>query len=192
MFFINGCYPRVRGLTLKVMGIDHGTNYAGWATMKNGKPIEFGLRDYSKIKMPDVLDVIYQDTFEMVRQQRPDVIVLERPVHFKNANSVLALVGAYSMVTLVALHQRIKISEIRPSELKMQTGKGNADKETVALEMQMLFDLDYDEIAVPVLYKKADPKGKYKVGDVKERLFDPSDAIALCWAYHQKFIEGVA
>lgn len=96
------------------------------------------------------------------------------------------------MVTLAALHLGIKIREIRPSELKMQTGKGNADKETVAMEMQMLFDLDYDEIAVPVFYKKDDPKGKYKVGDVKERLFDPSDAIALCWAYHQKFIKGVA
>ncbi|GIO84567.1 hypothetical protein J25TS5_14990 [Paenibacillus faecis] len=177
---------------MKIMGIDHGTNYAGWATMERGKPIDFGLRDYTAIKMPDVLDAIYQDTVGLIKQQRPRIIVLERPVHFKNANSVLALVGAYSMVTLAALHLGIKIAEIRPSELKMQTGKGNADKETVAMEMQMLFDLDYDEIAVPVLYKKDDPKGKYKVGNVKERLFDPSDAIALCWAYHQKFIKGVA
>ncbi|MNF08758.1 hypothetical protein D3C80_2092590 [compost metagenome] len=68
----------------------------------------------------------------------------------------------------------------------MQTGKGNADKETVAVEMQMLFGLDYDELAVPVLYKVNDRKDKYKAGDVKERLFDPSDALALCWAYHQK------
>lgn len=96
------------------------------------------------------------------------------------------------MVTLAALHLGVNIAEIRPSELKMQTGKGNADKETVALEMQMLFDLDYDEIAVPVYYKRDDPKGRYRVGDLKERLFDPSDAIALCWAYHQKYIEGVA
>ena len=71
----------------------------------------------------------------------------------------------------------------------MQTGKGNADKETVAIEMQMLFDLDYDEIAIPVLYKRDDPKGKYKTGDVRERLFDPSDAIALCWAYHQNSLK---
>lgn len=177
---------------MKLMGIDHGTNYAGWATMERGKPLDFGLRDYSKIKMPDVLDVIYQDTFRLIKQQNPRVIVLERPVHFKNANSVLALVGAYSMVTLAALHLGVKIAEIRPSELKIQTGKGNADKETVAMEMQMLFDLDYDEIAVPVLYKRDDPKGKYKAGDVKERLYDPSDAVALCWAYHQKFIKGAA
>ncbi|WP_410771002.1 crossover junction endodeoxyribonuclease RuvC [Fontibacillus sp. BL9] len=177
---------------MRIMGIDHGTNFAGWAIMERGKPLEFGLRDYSKIKMPSVLDAIYQDTIGLIKQHRPQIIVLERPVHFKNANSVIALVGAYSMVTLAALHIGIKIAEIRPSELKMQTGKGNADKETVAMEMQMLFDLDYDEIAVPVLYKQDDPKGKYKVGDVKERLFDPSDAVALCWAYHQKFIKGVA
>ncbi|MBU5673218.1 crossover junction endodeoxyribonuclease RuvC [Paenibacillus brevis] len=177
---------------MKIMAIDHGTNYAGWATMERGKPLDFGLRDYTAIKMPDVLDAIYQDSIQLIRNQQPDIIVLERPVHFRGAGIVLALVGAYSMVTLAALHLGIKIREIRPSELKMQTGKGNADKETVAMEMQMLFDLDYDEIAVPVLYKKDDPKGKYKVGDVKERLFDPSDAIALCWTYHQKFIKGVA
>lgn len=160
--------------------------------MERGKPLNFGLRDYSKIKMPDVLDAIYQDTFRLIKQEQPEVIILERPVHFKNANSVIALVGAYSMVTLAALHLGVKIAEIRPSELKMQTGKGNADKETVAMEMQMLFDLDYDEIAVPVLYKKDDRNRKIKAGDIKDRLFDPSDAIALCWTYHQKFIKGVA
>ncbi|MOA01372.1 Holliday junction resolvase [compost metagenome] len=160
--------------------------------MERGKPLNFGLRDYSKIKMPDVLDAIYQDTFRLIKQEQPAVIILERPVHFKNANSVIALVGAYSMVTLAALHLGVKLAEIRPSELKMQTGKGNADKQTVATEMQMLFDLDYDEIAVPVFYKKDDPKRKIKAGDIKDRLFDPSDAIALCWAYHQKYIKGVA
>ncbi|OWA36752.1 crossover junction endodeoxyribonuclease RuvC [Saccharibacillus sp. O16] len=171
---------------MKIMGIDHGTNYAGWATMSNGKVQEFGLRDFSAIKMPNVLDAIYQDTVAMIQQQKPRIIVLERPVHFRNASSVMALVGAYSMVTLAALHIGIPIAEIRPSELKLSAAKGGADKETVAIEMQMLFDLDYDELAVPVLYKKDDPKGKYKTGDVKERLFDPSDAVALCWAYHQK------
>lgn len=158
--------------------------------MSNGKPIDFGLRDYSEIKMPFVLDAIYQDTYNMLRKEQPDLVVLERPVHFKNANSVIALVGAYSMVTLAALHQGIKIAEIRPSELKLETGKGNADKETVAIEMQMLFGLDYDEIAVPVLYQRDDPKGKFKKGDIRDRLFDPSDAIALCWAFHQKLKKG--
>ncbi|MEK4853856.1 crossover junction endodeoxyribonuclease RuvC [Paenibacillus sp. FSL H7-0756] len=177
---------------MKILGIDHGTNYAGWATMEKGKPLEFGLRDYSKIAMPHVLDAIYQDTFRIIEQELPDVIVLERPVHFKNASSVIALVGAFSMVTLAALHLEIKIAHVRPTELKMQTGKGNADKETVAIEMQMLFGLDYDDLAVPVLYKKNDPKGKYKKGEVQQRLFDPSDALALCWAYHQNHNKGVA
>lgn len=177
---------------MKIMGIDHGTNYAGWAVMKNRRLVEFGLSDYSRYKMPKVLKVIYEDALSMLSFQQPDVLVLERPVHFKNANSVLALVGAYSAVTLAALHLGIRIEGIRPSELKAQTGKGNADKETVALEMSMLFGIEYDLIAVPVRYKVNDPKGKYKVGDIKDRLYDPSDAIALCWAYHQKFIKGVA
>ncbi|RJG26679.1 crossover junction endodeoxyribonuclease RuvC [Paenibacillus thiaminolyticus] len=177
---------------MKIMGIDHGTNYAGWATMVAGRPRNFGIRDYTEIKMPAVLDAIYQDTYELLKRERPDVLVLERPVHFKNANSVLALVGAYSMVTLGALHLGIRIAEIRPTELKMHTGKGNADKETVAVEMQMLFGLDYDDIAVPLFYQRDDPKGKYKKGDIKERLYDPSDAIALCWACHQKIKKGAA
>lgn len=171
---------------MKILGIDHGTNYAGWATMRDGRPLSFGLRDFTKISMPDVLDAIYQDACKMIEHENPDVVALERPVHFKNANSVLALVGAYSMVTLAALHHGKRIEGIRPSELKMQTGKGNADKKTVAIEMQMLFGLDYDEIAIPVYYQKDNRKGKYKAGDLKERLFDPSDAIALCWALHKK------
>ncbi len=172
---------------MRIMGIDHGTNYAGWATMIRGTPIEFGLRDYSKTPMPQVLSTIYQDTRNLISENKPDVVVLERPVHFKNANSVLALVGAYSMVTLAVLdHGGITLAEIRPSVLKKETGKGNADKETVAVDMMMRFDLDYDEIAVPVRYRKNDPKGKYKAGDIRLRLFDPSDAVALCWAYHQQ------
>lgn len=177
---------------MRYVGIDHGTNYAGWATMENGKPVGFGIRNYTEVKMPHVLDVIYRDTYELIKQQRPDIVILERPVHFKNANSVLALVGAYSMVTLAALHMEIKIAEIRPSELKRETGKGNADKETVAIEMQMLFGLDYDKIAIPLFYKRDHPEGKYKKGDIRSRLFDPSDAIALCWAYHQKMKKGAA
>lgn len=171
------------------MGIDHGTNYAGWATMQDGRPIGLGLIDYTKVKMPKVLDAIYQDACNMFERERPGIVVLERPVHFKNANSVLALVGAFSMVTLAAMHMRVEIAHIRPSELKKQTGKGNADKETVAIEMQMLFGLNYDKLAVPVFYHRDDPKGKYKRNDIQERLYDPSDALALCWAYHQLYLK---
>lgn len=172
---------------MKILGIDHGTNYAGWATMRGGKPLAYAQWDYSKVEMPFVLQRIYRDVVDLVRIEKPDAVVLERPVHFKNANSVIALVGAYSMVTLAVLHVGgVNLVEIRPTELKLQTGKGNADKETVAMEMQMLFGLDYDEIAVPLMYRKDHPKGQYRAGDVKERLFDVSDAIALCWAYHQK------
>lgn len=171
---------------MKLLGIDHGTNYAGWATMQNGRPIDFGLRDYSDIAMPGVLDAIYQDTYAMIKLEQPEVVVLERPVHFRNAKSVLALVGAFSMVTLAALHLGVKLEHLRPDELKMQTGKGNADKETVALDMAMRYELDFERLAVPVYYKRNDPKGKYKIGDLMNRLFDPADALALCAAYDQK------
>ncbi|RKN75033.1 crossover junction endodeoxyribonuclease RuvC [Paenibacillus ginsengarvi] len=169
---------------MKLLGIDHGTNYAGWATMRNGRLLEFASRDFTKIKMPEVLDTIYRDACNLIRSHRPDILVLERPVHFENATTVLALVGAYSVVTLAALHLGIRIETIRPSELKMQTGRGNADKETVALDMAMRFGLEFDQIAIPVLYKVDGKKGK--AGEVKTRLYDPADAIALCWAYHQK------
>lgn len=177
---------------MKIMGYDHGTNYAGWAMMVNGKPIEYGIRDFTEMKMPFVLNEIYKDSYKLIVDHKPDVIALERPVHFKNANSVIALIGAYSMITLAALHNGIRIEEVRPSELKTLTGKGNADKETVAMEMQMLFDLDYDEIAIPQLYQRDDPKGKYKKGDIKNRLFDPADAIALCVTLHNKLTKGAA
>lgn len=87
--------------------------------MQNEKPIDFGLRGCSKIKIPEVLDAVYQDTFQLLQQEKPEVVILEQPVHFKNANSVIALVGAYSMITLVVLHLGVNIAEIRPSELKM-------------------------------------------------------------------------
>ncbi|WP_020621044.1 crossover junction endodeoxyribonuclease RuvC [Paenibacillus daejeonensis] len=171
---------------MKLLGIDHGTNHAGWATMQNGRLTGYGLRNYTKIEMPIVLDAIYQDSYRMIKQESPDFVVLERPVHFRNSGIVIALVGAYSMVTLAALHLDVKVESIRPTELKMQTGKGNADKETVALEMAMTYDIDIDSIAIPVHYTKSCPKGKYKVGDIKDHLFDPADAIALCSAFHKK------
>ncbi|TVX94639.1 crossover junction endodeoxyribonuclease RuvC [Paenibacillus agilis] len=169
---------------MKIMGYDHGTNFAGWATMRNGKPIDIGIKDFTQIDMPFVLTEIYTDTFRLLEQEKPDVLVLERPVHFQNANSVIALVGAFTSVTMAALDLNIRIEHLRPTDIKNLTGKGNADKDVVAQEMQMRFGLDYDELAVPVLYKVDSKKGRK--GEVKDRLFDPSDALALCCAYNDK------
>ncbi|MNL49285.1 hypothetical protein D3C87_1722090 [compost metagenome] len=56
----------------------------------------------------------------------------------------------------------------------------------MAVAVQQYYGVDFDEIAIPLLYKRDDPKGKFKKGDVRDRLYDPADALALIWAFQSK------
>ncbi|NBI28325.1 crossover junction endodeoxyribonuclease RuvC [Chengkuizengella marina] len=171
---------------MKILGIDHGTNYTGWSLMEKDKVERFGLLDYTEIEYPAIIPMFYHDIKRLIELVKPQCLVLEKPMHFRNANTVRALVGVYSMAMLAGFNAQIIVKEITPNELK-EISKNGRDKWDVAVAIQQKYGLDFDEIAVPIYYKVGKKKGQ-----VRKRLFDPADAIALCWAYNQKIKKGVA
>lgn len=175
---------------MKILGVDHGTNYLGWAVMEKGVVTDFGIINYTKVKFPYVITEIFRDMLQKMKEVRPDKVIVEQPVHFRNASTARYLICAYASVINAAQWFNLPFVDVKPSELKAITGNGRAEKWDVAVAVQQKYGLDFDEIAIPVYYQQNDPKGKYKKGEVKERLYDPADAIALCWAFHNKTKRG--
>lgn len=167
---------------MKILGIDHGTKYAGWAMVSIGRRgltfKGYGLIDLTDHAHPEVLRELKRRVGQLIDQWGPETVALEKPMAMRSGKVARLLIEMYAACELAALERYRSIMPITPQLAKLYTaGHGGAEKEDVALALQARYNLDYDEIAVPVLYKT----GKRK-GQLKERLWDVSDACALCVA----------
>lgn len=167
---------------MKILGIDHGTRYAGWAVVSVGRQgLTFkghGLIDLTDHSHPEVLRELKRRAALLIDQWLPDIVALEKPMAMRSGKVARLLIEMFAACELAALERYRSIMPITPQLAKLYAaGHAGADKEDVALALQAKYGLDYDEIAVPVYYKS----GKRK-GQIRDRLFDVSDACALCVA----------
>jgi crossover junction endodeoxyribonuclease RuvC len=121
-----------------ILGIDPGTTIMGYGLIqiKNNKPylITLGVMDlrkysdhYLKIKR------IYDRTFSLMKEYKPDELAIEAPFYGKNVQSMLKLGRAQGAAISAALNYSIPIFEYAPRKIKMSiTGNGAASKEQVA------------------------------------------------------------
>jgi len=175
---------------MKILGIDHATVHGGLALMKDEtfsifEPIN--LKDFQNSSPMYAMFLLVNAYAE---SYKPDVIALEKPMALRNGDVARKLIEVYSAAKLAAEHSGVPVMEVTPQLAKMYTaGHAGAEKEDVARALQARFGLSYDEIAIPVLYKD-----KKRAGQVRERLFDVSDACALCvaaWEIKQKEVMPV-
>ncbi len=137
-----------------------------------------GLLDMTGFTHPEVLRVLKNRAGRLIDQWNPDVVALEKPMAMRSGKVARLLIEMYAACEIAALERHKAIMPVTPQLAKLYAaGHGAADKEDVALALQAKYGLDYDEIAVPLYYKT----GKRK-GEVRERLWDVSDACALCVA----------
>jgi crossover junction endodeoxyribonuclease RuvC len=167
---------------VKILGIDHGTRYAGWAVVSVGRRgltfKGYGLIDLTDHAHPEVLRELKRRAGQLIDQWMPDFVALEKPMAMRSGKVARLLIEMFASCELAALERYRSIIPVTPQLAKMYSaGHAGAEKEDVALALHARYGLEYDEIAVPVLYKS----GKRK-GQIRDRLFDVSDACALCVA----------
>ncbi|MDA8120716.1 MAG: crossover junction endodeoxyribonuclease RuvC [Gammaproteobacteria bacterium] len=160
-----------------VLGIDHATVHAGIALMENDQFIRLQAVN-AKGHEGSPMAVMYDTVRDWIETYHPDVVALEKPMALRNGDVARKLIEVYAACKLAAERSGVRVVEVTPQVAKQYTaGHGQAEKEDVARSLQARFGLEYDAIAIPVYYKD-----KKRKGQVRERLFDVSDACALCVA----------
>ena len=148
-----------------VLGIDPGTAICGYGivSMEGSRlrPIHYGavLTD-KKMANQERLAIIYDELTEIVKTYKPDIVAVEQLFFNKNATTAIAVGQARGVILLVSAHQKIKLAEYTPLQVKQAvTGYGRADKDQVTFMVQKLLNI----------------KEKPKPDDVADAL-----AIAIC------------
>lgn len=127
---------------MRILGIDPGLAITGFGVI---------IKDKSKIKLLtsgciltpkeesvyDRIGTIYEDTINIIKNYKPDVIVCEELFYFKNAKTVINVAQARGVLMLAAKNMKVPFFEYTPLQIKQGlTGYGRADKKQIQ-EMTM-------------------------------------------------------
>jgi crossover junction endodeoxyribonuclease RuvC len=164
---------------MRILGIDPGSRLTGYGCIdfQGGK---ISLVTHGTIKLArtsgrqetpleERLLSIYHGLTDVIEENRPQVLVIERVFFAKNAVSALKLGQARGAAILTGRIHGLSIAEYSPSEVKLAlVGQGHADKDQVARMVELL------------------------VGRQKFATSDASDgmALAICHAYSGAHASG--
>lgn len=127
-----------------ILGIDPGTATSGYGLIdvnKNGlEVIKWGLIETCKDNLKeDRLQKIYEDTFKLIKEYKPNVFVFEKIFFFNNAKTVIAVGQAQGVMLLAASNCKTFVAEYAPGTIKkLITGSGRANKKEVQMAVRKI------------------------------------------------------
>jgi crossover junction endodeoxyribonuclease RuvC len=131
-----------------ILGIDPGTNIMGYGIIET-KGASIRLLSLGVIKLNHLddhalkLKKIFEQSFSLIEQYKPDELAIEAPFFGKNVQSMLKLGRAQGVAIAAALSRSVPVFEYSPRKIKQSiTGKGSASKEQVASMLQNLLHFD--------------------------------------------------
>ncbi len=158
-----------------ILGVDPGSNFTGYAVIKNDKNIITRITS-GVIKLPSVkslsqkLEIIYDELNKIIRKHSPDEFVIETAFYGKNVQSTLKIGYVRGVSILAAAHNKVPVNEYSPREIKKAVvGNGAAAKEQVNFMVKNILKIDekmkYDEsdalaIALCHIFKMKTPTKK--------------------------------
>lgn len=122
---------------MKALGIDPGITNTGFGMVveESGR---MSVHRYGSIKTPsgadmsDRLDILYQETMGVIRELRPDVVVIEQLFFNTNLKTAVSVGQARGVIILACKHAAVDWTEYTPLQVKKAVvGNGNAGKEQV-------------------------------------------------------------
>lgn len=159
---------------MKILGIDPGTATTGYGVLNWDKNstyslYKFGWIETNKDSCPaERLGLIYHELVSILKQSKPNVLVMEKVFFFANAKTVIRVSQAQGVILLAAQHCKVPVHELAPLEVKkIITGNGWAKKEEI-------------KKAVKSLLRIRTPKKK------KTHFDDVADALAIAICYIKK------
>jgi|SRR3989339_1860232 len=115
---------------MTILSIDSGIERTGYAIFKDKKYVTSALIKTSKsLTTEKRLIEIYERLREIMKKHKPNVMVLEQLLFFKNQKTFIRVAQAQGVVMLLAAQNKIKVEFLTPLQIKqIVTGYGQADK----------------------------------------------------------------
>ena len=145
---------------MTILSIDSGIERTGYAIFKDKKYVISALIKTSKSLTTELrLIEIYDKLRKIVKKYKPDVMVLEQLLFFKNQKTFIRVAQAQGIVMLLAAQNKIKVEFLTPLQIKqIVTGYGQADKKSVqkmirlTTEIEITQDDEADAVACGLAY----------------------------------------
>lgn len=134
-------------MSVRILGIDPGTLATGWGVIEaNGHVVTHRahgvIRTRAKDPLWSRLHVIQLGLAEVIAEQRPDVMSLERVFVNKNVQSALKLGHARGVAMVTCVAEAVDVHEYTAGEIKKSvTGNGRAEKHQVQEMVRIMLSL---------------------------------------------------
>ena len=115
---------------MRILGIDPGTGICGFGVIEEQRPIDYGvIATPPHTPLPDRLEDIYNSLHEIIKQNRPDVMAIEKLFFKQNITTGISVAEARGVCLLVAKQSDLPIFEYSPNQIKKAIcGYGQAHK----------------------------------------------------------------
>lgn len=138
-----------RPSSCRVLGIDPGTRVVGYGLIDvyprmRIQHLECGeLNVKREPELQTRLHRLAEEVVEIIAEFRPHQMAIEHAFHGVNANSALKLAEARGALKLVALQNKLVVSEYSPATIKKSvTGNGRATKAEVQARIRLICQLN--------------------------------------------------
>lgn len=132
---------------MKILGIDPGTGILGFGIIEVEKG-QSKLVDGGVIRTPVKEDdavrllTIYDELTEIIKQNKPDVMSVEKLFFARNVTTAMTVSQARGVVLLCAKQAGLPIYEYTPMQIKQAiTGYGKADKKQMQEMVRVILQL---------------------------------------------------
>ncbi len=133
---------------MRILGIDPGLGITGYGLIEacgnNVKLMEAGvIRSNAKDKMEKRLASIYKKVMALIKDTRPEVVVLEELYsHYKHPKTSILMAHARGAICLAVEHQDTQLINYPTTKIKKAiTGRGRASKEQIQRTVASLLGL---------------------------------------------------
>jgi crossover junction endodeoxyribonuclease RuvC len=129
---------------MTILSIDSGIERTGYAIFKNKQYVISALIKTSKSLSTEIrLEEIYSQLKKVFDKYKPDVMVLEQLLFFKNQKTFIRVAQAQGVALLLAAQNKIKVEFLTPLQIKqIVTGYGQADKKSVQKMIRLTTAID--------------------------------------------------
>lgn len=129
---------------MTILSIDSGIERTGYAIFKDKKYVTSALIKTAKnLTTEKRLIEIYEKLVEIMKKYKPDVMILEQLLFFKNQKTFIRVAQAQGIVMLLAAQNNIKVEFLTPLQIKQTvTGYGQADKKSVQKMIRLTTNID--------------------------------------------------
>lgn len=134
---------------MRILGIDPGTGILGFGVIEFKMPNKFSMVDAgvirTKVKQPENerLLTIYEELSEIIKQNKPEVMVVEKLFFAQNITTAMSVSQARGVVLLCGEQNHLSLFEYTPLQIKQAlTGYGRAEKKQIQEMVRAILKLD--------------------------------------------------